>query len=256
MLVVGSSIVGYSIKAEDGELGTVSDFLVDDRSWRLRWLVVETGSWLSERQVLIHPSAIGKVDHEREALTLQLTRKQVKDSPSVTTDQPVSRQKEILLYDYYGWDPLWGLGLYDMDMLGGYIGPPRYFGPQDIEKAMDMAERNKDDDPHLRSFAILKSYHVHATDGSIGHVENILIDDSSWDIRYLIIDTSNWWAGKHVLISPYAVDDISWSNHQISLNVSRAKVKTSLPWDPMKLITELEERGLHTHYGWPGYRWL
>ena len=143
------------------------------------------------------------------------TRKQVKDSPSVTTDQPLSRQKEVLLYDYYGWDPLWGLGLglYDMDMLGGYIGPPGYFGPKDIEKAMDMAERNKDDDPHLRSLAVLKSYHVHATDGSIGHVENILIDDSSWDIRYLIIDSSNWWAGKHVLISPYAVDDISWSNH-------------------------------------------
>lgn len=255
MLIVGSSLVGYRIAAEDGELGTVSDFLFDDRSWRFLWLVVETGSWLSERQVLVHPSAIGKVDHENRTLSLHLTRQEVKESPSVTTDQPVSRQREVLLTDYYGLDPLWGMGLYDMDMLGGYIGPPRYFGAKDMERAIDMAGRYEDEDADLRSLAVLKGTHVHATDGSIGHIENVLIDDTSWDVRYLIVDTRNWWMGQHVLISPYAVEGISWADHRISLTVTRAAVKASPSWDPLKVITEMEERGLHSHYGWPGYGW-
>jgi sporulation protein YlmC with PRC-barrel domain len=255
MLIIASSLVGYSIEAEDGRLGTVRDFLFDDRNWRFRWLVVETGNLLAERQVLIHPSAIANADHERKSLSLNLTRDQIKNSPSVDTDLPVSRQKEVLLYDYYDLDPLWGLGLYDLDVMGSYIGPPRYFGPKDMERAMDMAERLEDNDPDLRSLEVLKGYHVHATDGSIGHIENVLIDDSSWDVRYLIIATSNWWIGKHVLISPYAVDDVSWGDHQVSLNVTKEKVKSSPPWDPLKNITELEEQGLHRHYGWPGYGW-
>jgi uncharacterized protein YrrD len=255
MLIVGSSLVGYGIEAHDGELGTISDFLFDSRSWGFRWLVVETGSWFSERKVLIHPSAIENVDHGAGSLKLHLTRQEIQDSPGIAMDQPMSRQKEVLLYDYYGLDPLWGMGLYDMDVLGGYIGPPRYFGPKDMNRAMAMAERLEDDDTDLHSLAVLKGTHVHATDGNIGHVENIIIDDGSWDMRYLIINTSNWWMGKHVLISPYAVADISWANQQISLNVSQEKVKESPPWDPIKMISDMEERGLHKHYGWPGYGW-
>ena len=255
MLVVGSALVGYTIEAEDGPIGRVSDFLFDDRSWRFRWLLVETGSWLSERQVLIHPSAMQRVDHESKSLWVSQSKEQIKNSPDVTTDLPVSKQKEILLYDYYGWDPLWGTGLYNMDMLGGYIGPPRYFGAKDMERAMDLAERLEDANPNLRSLAAVKGYFVHATDGSLGHIENFLIDDASWDIRYLIIDTSNWWMGKHVLISPYAVIDVSWAKNEIRLNVSKAKVKGSPAWDPMKRISELEERDIHTHYSWPGYGW-
>jgi uncharacterized protein YrrD len=255
MLIVGSALIGYELQAEDGLIGTVTDFLLDDRSWRFRWLVIQTGSWHSERQVLIHPSAIRSADHDRKTLAVRLSRSQVMESPDVSTDEPVSKQKEVLLYDYYGWDPLWGTGLYDPGMLGNYIGPPRYFGAKDMDRAMDMAERVGGMDPDLRSLTVLKSYYVHATDGMIGHVENLLIDDQSWDVRYLIIDTSNWWMGKHVLISPHAVTDVSWSSHEISLDVSKEKVRSSPAWDPMKSISEMEERELHTHYAWPGYGW-
>ena len=255
MLIVGSALVGYEIEAEDGKVGTVTDLLFDDRNWRFRWLVVETGSWFTQRQVLLHPSSIRKVDHGNKTLSARLTRQQVKDSPSVTTDEPVSRQKEVLLYDYYGWDPLWGTGLYDLNMLGGYIGPPSYFGPKDIERAEEMAARIEDNDPNLRSLTVMTGYHVHATDGNIGHIENVLIDDAGWDIRYFIVDTSNWWMGKHVLLSPYSVEDVSWGSHEIRVKISKAKVEQSAPWDPEKHISELEERALHKHYSWPGYGW-
>jgi hypothetical protein len=110
-------------------------------------------------------------------------------------------------------------------------------------------------DPHLRSIAEIKGYHIHATDGDIGHVENLLMDDASWAIRYLIVDTSNWWSGQHVLISPFAVLDIDVSDQDISLNVSRERVKASPPWDAVAMVDQYYEKRLHSHYGWPGYGW-
>ena len=255
MLLAGSALIGYSIDAEDGQIGTVVDLLFDDRTWRFRWLVVKTGGWTSDRKVLVHPVAIQLVDHDRQVVQLALTVEKIKHSPDVNTDAPVSQQSEITLMDYYGWDPLWGPGLYNISMMGGYVGPPRYFGPEDLNHIIDLGERLQDGDPDLRSLTTLVGYHIHATDGLIGHVENTLIDDQTWDIRYLMVDTSNWWMGKHVLISPYAVTDISWSAHEVSLNVSQSAVKESPPWDPVKLMNQAEEQGLHRHYGWAGYGW-
>jgi hypothetical protein len=97
--------------------------------------------------------------------------------------------------------------------------------------------------------------HVHATNGDIGHVENLLADDANWDIRYLIVATRNWWFGKHVLLSPYAVVKVGWSDGEVWLNVTRDQVKSSPPWDPMKAIERIEEEQLHRHYGWRGYGW-
>jgi sporulation protein YlmC with PRC-barrel domain len=255
MLFAGSALMGYKIYAEDGQIGSVSDLLFDDRTWRFRWLVVQTGGWTTDREVLIHPVAIETVDHDRQIVQLNLTVDRVKNSPDVYSDLPVSRQAEFTMMDYYDWDPLWGMGLYDIGMMGGYIGPPRYFGPQDLAQIGDLAERYQEGDANLRSLKTVIGYHIHATDGLIGHVENTLIDDKSWDIRYMMVDTSNWWMGKHVLISPYAVADISWSANEISLNISKESVKSSPPWDPAKLISEAEEQGLHRHYGWAGYGW-
>jgi hypothetical protein len=103
MLWNASVIKGYAIAASDGRLGTVSDFLFDDASWGIRWLVVDTGNWLSGRKVLL--PALGQLDPERNALSVELTMQQVKDSPDIDTDLPVSRQMETNIYDYYGWSP-------------------------------------------------------------------------------------------------------------------------------------------------------
>ncbi len=248
MLVVHTALHGYYIVAEDGQLGTVSDFLIDDRSWQCRWLVVDTGHWLSGRKVILHPSAIGKVDHERRVIPVKLTRQKVHDSPELAEHEPVSRQFELRQYDYYGWDPLWGAGLISYSGVGEFAGPPRYFGGSVLSQPT-LAE------PNLRSLIEIDSYQVHATDGDIGHVENMLIDDSSWGVRYLIIDTSNWWFGNRVLMSPFAITGIDYLDSKIAVNVTRAKVKASPPWDPAAVINEDMEERLHVYYGWPGYGW-
>ena len=116
MLWNASAIKGYAIAASDGRLGTVSDFLFDDASWLVRWLVVDTGNWLSGRKVLLPPSVLGSPIATGREFSVGLTMQQVKDSPDIDTDRPVSRQMEANVYDYYGWSPYWGTGLY----MGGY----------------------------------------------------------------------------------------------------------------------------------------
>jgi sporulation protein YlmC with PRC-barrel domain len=255
MLLVGSALKGYAIAASDGRIGTVSDFLFDDRTWKLRWLVVDTGTWLSGRMVLIHPSAIGQANYVRRELPVALTMARVKGSPDLLQDQPVSQQMEYHLYDYYGWDPYWGgAGYFGGGAIGEPMSPPVFAGMARSE-VDEMLARSHEGDPHLRSLAAVTGYNVHASDGGIGHVEDFLIDDASWGIHYLIIDTRNWWPGAHVLLSPYAVREISWSRHEVQLDVSRERVKSSPPWNPMEAIDRAYERRLHEHYNWPGYGW-
>ena len=274
MLQNSSAMKDYAIAAKDGMIGTVSDFLFDQSTWTVRWLVVDTGKWLTGRKVLIHPSAIENVDHEQRQIDVGLTKKQVEDSPDIGQDRPVSQQMQTDLYGYYGWDPLWNGGMYGAGLYGGglyagslYAGslfgggmgatglaePERSYRAtrqgRDVETALDEG------DPNLRSIAEIKNYHVHAADGSIGHVEDMLLDGPSWSIRYLVINTSNWWVGQHVLISPHAIKEIDWQDRSIRLDITRAQVKASPSWDPSNVINGTFERQLHEHYGWPGYGW-
>jgi hypothetical protein len=252
MLVVVSALKGYAIDASDGRIGTVSDFLFDDQTWRMRWLVVDVGSWLVGRSVLIHPSAIARADHERRELVVNLTREQVEGSPGTRTDEPVSRQIEYNLHSYYGWDPLWAGDSY---FGGGAMASP-LLSPMLVGGFSPGEAAGADEgDPHLRSIEAVTGCHIHASDGNIGHLENFLVDDGSWGIHYLVIDTKNWWPGKHVLLSPHAVQDISYLEHEIRLRVSRDQVMASPPWEPAALIDRAYQERLHTHYAWPGYGW-
>jgi hypothetical protein len=258
MLVVIAAFKGNAIEATDGRMGTVSDFLLDDRTWKVRWLVVDTGTWLTGRKVLLHPSAVGKSDYEHRALNVALTTAQVQASPDIRRDQPVSRQVELNLYDYYGWNPVWdgggyfgaGLGIGAGAVAAPLSAPPFFAaGPRPSGEVLLPDEA----DPHLRSTTELVGYHVHASDGSIGHVENLLVEDATWDIRYLIVDTKNWLPGRHVLISPYAVTAIGWEEKEVRLNAPRERVKSSPAWDPFVMVDQVYEKELHHHYSWPGY---
>ncbi len=136
---------------------------------------------------------------------------------------------------------------------GGHrIGDIALYGADSVAETL---ERFREGDPHLRSFVSVNGYHVHATDGDLGHVENFLADDVNWDIRYLVIATRDWWPGKHVQLAPFAVKDIDWSEHRINLEVTRDQVKSSPAWDPLALEGQVGEQQLHRHFGWPGYGW-
>jgi hypothetical protein len=252
MLRNASTIKGYAIKASDGDLGTARDFLFDDKSWLVRWLVVDTGHWLPGRKVLLPLSVLGHIDPEAKEFSVRLSRQQIKNSPDIDTDQPVSRQMETDIYDYYGWTPYWGDDLY----MGGYggiggtwgAGMPPYLGSRHREKRTDDTPRSHGD-PHLRSIETVTGYHIHASDGEIGHVEDFLLEDADWSIHFLVVDTKNWWPAKKVLISPRLAGDIDWMDRLVNLDVDRQKIKDSPTYDPAATLDRAYEKHFHAYYG-------
>ena len=262
MLRHASAINGYSVAASDGELGTVCDFLFDDATWVVRWLVVDTGNWLWGRKVLLPPSALEGVDSTSHLLKVKLTRQQVKDSPDIDTHRPVSRQMETGVYNYYGWSPYWGGG-YPMGGYGamgagypmggyGYLGAgiaSPYLGSRRPERMTEKAREASHDDVHLRSAGEVTGYHIHASDGEIGHVEDFLVDDADWSIHYLIVDTKNWWPGKRILVSSRSAGEIHWADKLVYLDVSRQRIKDSPAYDSSMIIDKAYDDKLLTYYG-------
>jgi hypothetical protein len=250
MLWNTSAINGYAIAASDGQIGTVSDFLFDDTNWSVRWLVVDTGNWLSSRKVLLPPSALGHLDAKKGEFSVTLTKQQVKDSPEIDTDRPVSRQMETSVYDYYGWSPYWGSGFY----MGGYgylpggMAEPPYLGARRRDDEIADAQASRDD-VHLRSVAAVTGYHIHASDGELGHVEDFLVEDADWSIHYLVVDTKNWWPGKRVLVSPRSAQEIDWMDRLVNLSVDRQKVKDSPAYDSLMTVDGAYEDRFRHYYG-------
>ena len=229
-----SALRGFAVEATDGAIGSVSDLLFDDHSWTVRWLVVEAGSWFSSRKVLLPLSALGKPDEAARRFSVRLTRQQVKDSPDVDTDLPVSRHHEAHVYNYYDWNPYWTSGFASMS---NAIATPTVlpFGRDDVapryqDHGTDAVQ--DDGDPHLRSARAVIGYHIDATDGEIGHVEDFLVNDETWRLEFMTVDTKNWLPGERVLLPVRCISEIDWFSEMMKVGISREKVKDSPPYDP------------------------
>lgn len=233
------TIKGYALHCLDGEIGKVNEFYFDDQHWAIRYLVADTGNWLTGRQVLISPYALAAINDEKQYITVNLTKKQIEDSPSLDSDKPVSRQFEEAYYGYFGWPSYWS-GPY---MWGLYAQIER-----DCEKWKKTNPGGKAWDPNLRSTSSVSGHHIQAADGEIGHVEDFIIDDETWAIRYLIVDTQNWWPGKKVLVSPQWIDRVSWNESKVFVNLFRTAVKRSPEYTEDSLLSRNYEIGLHRHY--------
>ena len=246
MLIKAKTLTGYSLDSFDGVIGKVEEFYFDDRYWTIRYLVANTGNWLTGRQVLISPYALGAVDRKARQIDVALTKKQIEDSPSLDSDKPVSRQFEESYYGYYGWP--------------GYCGGPYSWGnhpyiERDREKWMGPTHAETSWDPHLRSTHDVSGRNIQATDGEIGHVEDFIIDDETWAIRYFIINTRNWWPGKKILISPQWIERVSWSESKVFVGLTRDVIRRSPEYTEQSLPTRDLEIRLHQHYNRQGY-WL
>ena len=244
MLSKAKTLTGYKLHSRDGEIGKVKEFYFDDRHWTIRYLVANTGNWLTGRQVLISPYALVAVNCDTHDIVTDLTKKQIEDSPSLNSDKPVSRQFEDSYYWYYGYPMYWS---------GPYMWGPHLSPVRDRTKWRTSPQGEKAWDPHLRSTGAVSGYHIQSTDGEIGHVEDFIIDDETWAIRYLIIGTQNWWPGKKVLVSPRWIERVSWSESTVFVNLSRATIKQSPEYMEESLPTRDYETGLHRHYNRKGY---
>ena len=204
---------GCSILATDGEIGKVDEFYFDDDQWRIRYLVVDIGKWLLGQRVLVSPAALGHPNQAADILPVTITQEQVKNSPDIDQEKPVSLQP---MNEYWP-----GLGIPT---------DPRVAGLYAAAQTVADTDKAHKPDPHLRSTREVTGYHVQARDGQIGHVEDFIVDDETWTIGYLVVSTRNWLPGKKVLVAPWWVDRVSWLGSKVFLAILRASVKDSLEY--------------------------
>jgi hypothetical protein len=211
---------------------------------------------------LISPISIFEPDWEAHLLPVLLTKEQVRKSPDIDTEKPVTRQVETQYYGYYGYPyywggaGMWGGGFYPDQMEPGYTnsGASRLSRErEEYEYADAERQRHSHDDPHLRSCKAVTGYHVHATDGSIGHVDEFIVDEETWAIRYVVVNTSNWWVGHKVLMSPQWISKVNWVDRSISVDLTRESLKTAPPYDSAAELNRQSESALYEYYGRPGY---
>jgi uncharacterized protein YrrD len=246
MLIQAKTLNGYKLDSLDGEIGKVKEFYFDDRHWTIRYLVADTGNWLTGRKVLISPYALNSVIKSEKHLSVDLTKKQIENSPSLDSHKPVSRQFEDDYYGYYGWPTYWS---------GSSVWGDYPYIERNRNKWGEFTKGAKAWDRHLRSTHEVTGYHLQALDGELGHIEDFIIDDETWALRYLIINTGNWWPGKKVLVSPHWIERVSWNESKVFVNLSRDTIKESPEYTEDSLITREYEIELHRHYDRPGY-WI
>jgi hypothetical protein len=191
MFTAAKHAYGASLEGVDGRAGT----LFDDQSWRVRYLVVSTERWFRGRQVLIEPKIVRSADWPDQRLSVVLTKEQVRQSPDADTDLPVARRKTQEAARMLVWEAYWA-GIPD-------------------------AAAEVQGDQHLRSTKVLTGLHIHCVDGLLGHVDDFIVDDETWRIRYLVVETRNWWPGKRVLVELNWIESIRWEDGEVYLTLSR-----------------------------------
>ena len=211
-------LYGKALGTAEGKIGHVKDFYFNDQHWVVRYVIADTGSWLSGRLVLISPHAFGDFHQDADSLLVNLSRKQIENSPAIDSHKPVSRQYEEEYYRYYGWPFYWdGSGMWGM---GG--APSYYLMPSEQEIGDNHAHDR--DDPHLRSTHALNGYHIQTSDGAIGHVTDFMMDDKSWEIRHLVVETGHWFSGRYIAISPRQIDRISYEESKVFVKITKEAI--------------------------------
>lgn len=249
MLNKAKSLKNYKLNSLDGEIGKVKDFYFEDQSWAIKYLIVNTGNWLIGRQVLISPKSIVSINKEEEYITINLTKRQIENSPVLDSDKPVSKQFHEVFSGYYE-SPIYGMGM----GCGGEVTMIPYLRTQDdSEKDTKEATDENEWDPHLRSIHTVSDYNVQALDDTIGHVDDFVIDDVTWEIIYLEIDTKNWLLGRKILISPRWIERISWNESKVFLNLSCEEIKQSPEYTDESILDRDYEIRLHKHYNRKAY---
>lgn len=235
----------YSIHATDGDIGKVHDFMFDDQTWTIRYLVVDTGRWLPGRKVLIAPESVTETDWKQKTFSLNLTKEQIKESPRIDLGHPITLKRQRELHDYYRWSYYWTLGDY----------PPtsslhRTPIPEEEQQTLERptAGEIKSEEAELKSTHEVTGYHIQAEDDEIGHVEDFLVEDEKWKIHYLIVDTRNWLPGKKVLIAPEWIENVNWTESKVHIKLAKDAIKTSPEYQPTEPLSPEYEDKLYEHY--------
>lgn len=237
-------LIGYTIEAIDGEKGKVYDILFDDEAWIIRYLEADLGSLFSVKRVLIPHFYLREPDWEEKHFPIELTKEKIKNSPDIESDLPFSRQYEKELMGHYGLKPYWPINI------NPYMGKEKMFNPDNRFKTPKEVIGGKEIETHLRSFTEIQGYSVLAGNDRFGHVEDLIIDDTDWQILYVIIDTKNLlpWS-KKVMLPIEVIDKISFLNQEANVGLPKEFIESAPRYDPDIPVNVEYEQVLYDFYG-------
>jgi sporulation protein YlmC with PRC-barrel domain len=223
-----SQMIGKTVVASDGEIGTVHDLYFDDRTWSVRYLVVDTGKWLPGRKVLVAPEAIVKPWHHEAAIAVDLTTEQVRTSPDIDTAMPVSRLAQELLHQHYQWAPYGDSTSVSNPPMA--TPPPALTVGEDRQEAGKLAESLID--VRLGSANDLGGYHVKAGGEEVGQVEDLLLDDDVSRILFLVVEVKGWLFGKKVLAGPSLISRVDWATSTVNVDGNPQALRSAQEYKP------------------------
>ena len=240
MLHLAHKIAGTAVHGTDGDIGTLEDFYFEEDRWTVRYLLVDTGKWFSGKRVLISPMSV-QDGWGRTGVKVGLTKDQAWNSPEFNDGDALSRSSETNVLSYYGYPDYWGAA-----SLWGNFDSPMALVAGASEKTVPPAAPATGVDPearHLRSIKKSTGYHLHARNGEIGHVDDFLIGEESWRIRYLLVDTSNWIGGRSVIVSPDKVEGIDKEQGKLYVAADRESIKQAPELESIQSALDLTETG-------------
>lgn len=218
-------IIGYTLGTIDGKIGEVKDFYFDDKTWTIRYLIVETGSLFFKRKVLISTQALVPPDWDKEILPVNLNIQQVENSPEIDIEKPVSRQQEMELNKHYSW---------------------KDYRTEDF----NVGSINNEDQ-HLRSFVEVTNYKVKANNGEVGKINDFLIDDTTWKINFIVADALLTPPAKFVPVLSKLIKEIQWENATILIDSTVEKIKNSPQYFTDEPIDEAYVESVYNYCGIP-----
>jgi hypothetical protein len=234
MLQSIKQLYGEKLGALDGEIGRVRDFYFDDQKWAVRYVVADTGAWLTSRQVLLSPRALGGLYQDGKVMLANLTRKQIEDSPPIEWHKPVSRQFEEEYHRYYGWPDYWqGDGLWGVNEFPILTVPPKSLPGAPAVASQRQHEPAED---HLRSTQAVTGYHLQASDGITGHVCDFMMDDQNWAIGQLVVRIGHRFTGQEVLIPTNKVSRISYEDSTVFVSLTKEAVGQGSARNPSPFV--------------------
>jgi uncharacterized protein YrrD len=237
MLHLARKIRGAPVLATDGEIGAVEDFYFQEDGWTVRYVLVDTGRWFSGKRVLLSPMSVAGT-WSRAGLRVTLTRDQVWNSPQVDTST-LSPEQEEDVRKYYGYPIYWGAG----GVWGSFENPGALIAAPTMPPPRPEGPVVRVEAEHLRSVNASSGYHLHATDGEIGHVDDFVIGEETWRIRYLLVDTSNWIGGKWVIVRTDVIEGVDRQRALLRVNAKRDEVKNSPSFESIEAAVGPGEAG-------------
>lgn len=234
MLHSTTELIGYNVVADGGKVGKVYDFLFDDAEWTIRCFVLRTGAWLMKRLVVVARSFIRQPDAANHFIPVSLRKDQIKNSPRLEAYRSVYRYRQV--------DP--------------YVSPVGLAtGTGGVLLVHRRGAAPSDEgDPHQKSIKEVIAYHVIATDGEVGYVDDFIVDDQGWIIRHLVVmHMQDSLSARKVLISPASVKEIRWKEEKVYIDLSQEKIQDSPDYNPSIPLTREYEELLYDYYGLPGY---